>query len=92
MKSEAEKLPSGSSSLEKAAAREVWPEAILSWSPGNQILTASFGGKKAICKGKALVPEVFHERLFGKKKVVTAKVEVIPLGNSFNIIRVEADK
>ncbi len=92
MKSEAEKLPSGPSSRQKATAREVWPEAILSWSPGNQVLTASFGGKKATCKGRALVPEAFQARLLGKKKAVTAKVEVIPLGNSFTIVKVEAER
>ena len=92
MKFEAEKLPARPSSLERPIARQVWPEAILSWSPGNQILTASFGGKRAICKGKALVPEAFHERLLGKKKSVIAKVDVIPLGNSFTIVKVEVEK
>ncbi len=45
----AEMQGSGSSSQVKRPAREVWPSATLSWSPGNQILSASFGGKKATC-------------------------------------------
>ena len=67
----------------------IWENVYLSWSPGNDIITASFEGKKATTKGKELVPEHLKSKLFGKKKSATAeKVKVEPVGNSYRIIEI----
>jgi hypothetical protein len=70
-------------------ALEVWEKAQLTWTPGNQTLTANWEGKKAIVRGKDLVPAPLHQRLFVKKKLVPARVTVEPLGNAWRIVKVE---
>ncbi|MBW2146271.1 MAG: type III-B CRISPR module RAMP protein Cmr6 [Deltaproteobacteria bacterium] len=71
--------------------REVWEKAHLTWSPGNQVLTASIGREKATCKGKELVPEVFHKKLFDRRKPVTARVQVELYGNNLQIVKIEPE-
>lgn len=78
----------GSPSQAKPPVREVWPSATLAWSPGNQVVSASFGGKKATGKGKELIPEIYRERLFAKKKTINATIEVEAIGNSYGIVRI----
>ena len=72
--------------------REVWQAASLSWSPGNQMLTANWQGKKATVQGKELVPQSLHKKLFGKKKFAAADVEVEPLGNAYQIVSIAASQ
>ncbi|MBF0121383.1 MAG: type III-A CRISPR-associated RAMP protein Csm5 [Desulfobacterales bacterium] len=71
------------------AKTEIWEKAPLLWTPNNQTITASFQDKKAIVKGKELVPDSYKKTLFDKRKTVTAKVTVEHEGNSFKIIKVE---
>lgn len=78
-----------SSSPIKVANLAVWEKASLVWSPGDQTLTAISGNKKARIKGKELVPECFHKKLFEKKKSVIATVEVEQVGNTFVIVKIE---
>jgi CRISPR-associated protein Csm5 len=68
---------------------EIWASAKLTWSPGDQILTATFVGKKSICRGADLVPETLKSKLIGKRKPVTAKVSVEVEGNASKIIKIE---
>ncbi len=72
----------------KKPKSETWEPAHLTWSPGNQELTARFEDKKAFGKGKELIPEALQKRLF-KKKSVKARVTVEPYGNSLRIIKIE---
>jgi CRISPR-associated protein Csm5 len=69
----------------------VWKNACLNWSPGDKKLTASFENRKAFCEGKGLVPEVYHNKLFEKRKSVYATVEVEKIGNAFKIVKIEAE-
>jgi len=71
----------------------VWENAVLTWSPGNATLTASFEGKKAGMKlmgDRSLVPESLHKKLFEKKAAVSARVTLEKDGNMIKIIRIEA--
>lgn len=69
-----------------------WQKAVLTWTPGDGMLTAEWQGKTATIKGKELVPEVLHAKLFKKKKKVTANVTVEVLGeNYFKIVSIGPD-
>lgn len=68
--------------------KESWPSANLSWSPGNNTLTAVFQGIKAIAKGKDLIPTTMNDRLFVKKKSVSACVEITKFGNKYVITKI----
>jgi CRISPR-associated protein Cmr6 len=73
-------------------AQWVWEKAVLSWTAGNNMLTAQLGNTKATCIGTDLVPEALRERLSGKKKKpVTARIIVEAVGNAFKIVKVEAE-
>jgi CRISPR-associated protein Cmr6 len=77
-------------SEEPTPHRETWDKANLTWNPGNMTLTATSGDKKATCKEKDLIPEIFHKKLFEKRKSVTAIVEVEPVGGKkYRIIKIE---
>lgn len=67
---------------------EVWEGALLSWSPGNQVVTASAGGKRAEAKGKEIVPESLYDKLRMRKKKVYATVRVESVGNRFRIAKI----
>jgi CRISPR-associated protein Csm5 len=67
----------------------IWENVHLAWSPGDGIITATSGGKKATVKGKEIVPEQLKNSLFGKKKRATAgKVKVEPVGNGYRIVEI----
>jgi len=66
----------------------VWENALLSWSPGERKLTASYKGKKAACTGKDLVPASLAKKVIEKRKSATAKVEVEQEGNLFRIVNI----
>jgi hypothetical protein len=71
--------------------KETWENASLYWEPGSQTLTAIWGLKKAIGKGKDLVPEAFQSKLWGKKKKpVSTTVEVESVGNAYRILKVHS--
>jgi hypothetical protein len=70
--------------------RETWKGAILTWTPGNQLITAVFRERKATVSGKDLVPEALHNSLFGRRKA-KATVTVEKLGNAFRIVNIEAE-
>ena len=73
--------------------REVWKQAVLSWRPDSEIITAVSGIKKAQGKGKSIVPESVAKMLFAKKKKpVIADVEVEPIGTAFRITKIEPIK
>jgi hypothetical protein len=69
---------------------EVWDNALLKWTPNDQTIHAIYKDKKAFAKGKELVPEGIRKTLIEKKKSITAKVEVKPIGNGFEIIKIIA--
>jgi CRISPR/Cas system CSM-associated protein Csm5 (group 7 of RAMP superfamily) len=71
------------------AETEVWENVMLTWSPGDQVVTAVGPKHKATGKGKALIPESIQDRLFKKKKAKAGKVEVSVLGNAFIIEAIE---
>ncbi|NMC72885.1 MAG: hypothetical protein GYA56_00725 [Geobacteraceae bacterium] len=71
----------------------MWDKAILTWSPGNATLTASFQGKKAELKltgDRSIVPAELHKKLFDKKTAVQARVTLEQDGNLLKIVKVEA--
>jgi CRISPR-associated protein Csm5 len=74
---------------QKVEPTEVWSGAVLTWSPGNQQLTAVHQNKKASAQGKEMVPEALHKHLLVKRKSVTATVTVQAVGNAFRIIDIE---
>lgn len=69
---------------------EIWEGALLSWSPGNQMVKALFQGRRAEAKGREIIPENMRERLIGKRKTVTASIEVEPVGNAFRIVKINS--
>ena len=71
--------------------RITWSGATLTWSPGNQTLTAQSDDKKAEAKlaaDKSLVPESLQKKLFVKKDAVKADVTVEQQGNAWRIVEV----
>jgi len=72
-----------------APATEVWEQATLTWNPGRQEITAAWQNRKAFGRGKDLVPESLQPRLIGRRKSVTARLTVEPVGNIFKIIKIE---
>lgn len=72
----------------------LWENASLSWSPGNQTLTAAKENKKAelklksIDEAKKFVPESFHKKLLDKRDTIKANVKVEQTGNAFKIISI----
>lgn len=68
---------------------DIWENVTLTWSPGNQLITATASNKKATVTGKDLVPEELHKKLFGKKKRAQAsRIVVEPIGNAFKIVKI----
>ena len=87
--------PDSGEATEQNAEEDVWENAVLSYSPGDGILTAVNvdGSEKAILKGKekamAMAPEAYHAGLFEKKKKkknVVATVRVAIDGNLYKIV------
>ncbi len=70
-------------------ATQVWEQATLTWSPGNQTLTAVYQGKKAHGKGRELVPEALQKRLLKDRRSVSARVTVEVEGNLFRVVKIE---
>ena len=68
---------------------ETWEKASLTWNPGKGELTAMGPAKRPLPRGKDLVPEAMHKKLFKKKEAVMAKITVERWGNSFKIVRIE---
>lgn len=68
----------------------IWEKASLTWNPGNNTLTANKDNKKAESKvtDKSIVPLSIHDKLFNKRKPVTANVTVEKMGNAFKIISI----
>lgn len=73
---------------------EIWENAILTWHPGNQQITATFGNKIATSIGKDLVPENLGSNLFRKRKkrkaVKVKSIEVEKEGNAYKILKIYA--
>lgn len=67
-----------------------WENATLTWSPGNQMLKAIKDNLKAELKvsDRSIVPAEHHEKLFVKRKSVTANIIVEKIGNEFKIIKI----
>ena len=63
-----------------------WDSAFISYAKNTGDIIASFDNKKAISRDKSIIPDPLLEKL--KKKSIKAKVEVVPYGNSFNLIRI----
>ena len=75
--------------IKQESIKETWPDASLIWNPGNQEITAvAPGNKKAIGKGRNLVPAHLQERFFKKKKSLRAVVVVEKKGNVFWIVNI----
>jgi len=67
---------------------EKWEDVNITWNPGSQLVTAYKEGKKAVAKGTDIVPTHLHKKLFGKKKMAKATIEVEAIGNSYKIIKI----
>ena len=70
----------------------LWENASLTWNPGNMTLTATKDNKKAELKlgnNKDKVPEPLRNRLFEKRRTVTANVIVEPVGNNLRIVEIQ---
>src|SRR3972149_1048297 len=70
----------------------IWENASLTWNPGNMTLTATKDNKKAELKlgnNKDKVPEPLRNRLFEKRRTVTANVTVEPVGNNLRIVEIK---
>ena len=68
-----------------------WKNAKLTYSPGNEALKATKDNLKAelnVSDNKNIVPAEHHEKLFVKRKSVTATVIVEKTGNAFKIIKI----
>jgi CRISPR/Cas system CSM-associated protein Csm5 (group 7 of RAMP superfamily) len=82
--------PEPSAPTSTTTETEVWENVMLTWSPGDQVVTAvGPENNKATGKGKALIPETIQDRLFKKKKAKAAKVVVSVLGNALIIEAIE---
>ena len=67
---------------------------VVMWNPGNQTLTATVEGKKALSDritDRSFVPESLWPKL-EKKKSVKAAIRVLPMGNAFKIVKIVAEK
>lgn len=72
-------------SVPAPVAEPVWPDARLTYTPNNGVVTASWKGKTASAKfGRDTLPEQFRRRREG-----TATVTVVPLGNTFKIVSIQ---
>lgn len=86
---EAASPPEKNEIIKQESIRETWPDASLIWNPGNQEITVvAPGNKKAIGKGRDLVPAHLQERFFKKKKSLRAAVVVEKKGNVFWIVSI----
>lgn len=67
-----------------------WENATLTWSPNNQVLKSTKDNHKAELKvsDRSIVPAEHHDKLFVKRKSVTANVTVEKIGNEFKIIKI----
>jgi len=81
--------PAAPKPVQAPPAREVWEAARLTWNPGKQEVEAAWQGRKATGKGKELIPEELRERLINKRKAVTARVSVEPVGLAFRVVKIE---
>ena len=69
---------------------ETWEDVHLTWSPGNQQVTAACGTNLAFGLGKELIPAELQGKLFGKRKrAATKKVMVQKVGNAWQIIEIQ---
>jgi hypothetical protein len=71
----------------KASELEIWQNVTLSYSKGDQKLTAVSGKKTATTKGLDLVSESLWVKIM-KKSMQVSKVEVEPYGNSFRLLKI----
>ena len=70
----------------------LWENASLIWNPGNMTLTATKDNKKAeirLSSNRDAVPKPLRNKLFEKRKSVTANVTVEPYGNTFKIVKID---
>ena len=72
-------------------AAETWEKAHLKWTPNDDMVTATdtASKRKAMVKGKELVPDKYKNKMIKQRKAVTATVVVEPLGNLFRIIDIQ---
>ncbi|MCX7634704.1 MAG: type III-A CRISPR-associated RAMP protein Csm5, partial [Syntrophales bacterium] len=68
---------------------EHWKDATLTWHPGKQTVTASWGGKKAEGKGENIVPSALHKNLCERRKPTKANLTVERVGNAYKIVSIE---
>jgi CRISPR-associated protein Cmr6 len=74
----------------KEPVRNTWKDAVVSFRPNDQNVTAQSGNLKATGKGKDLIPESLRNtKSFERKKMVNATVEVEAVGNAFRIVKIE---
>lgn len=84
-----EAIPASSVSILATTALAIWETANLTWAANTATLTAQHEENKAQVKGKDLVPEKYHKKLFKDKKAVVAKVTVQSTGNLFEILKID---
>lgn len=71
----------------KVSEPEIWQNVALSYSKGDQKLTAVSGKKNATAKGLDLVSEPLRGKVM-KKSIQVSRVEVEPYGNSFRLLKI----
>jgi len=78
--------PNEGQTKDEPPEHEIWKNSTLTWSPGDQEINVRYEGKKALAKGKDLVPPGL-QKLF-KKKSAKADIEVEPYGNVYRIVKI----
>lgn len=69
---------------------ETWEKVYLTYSPGNQEVTAAAQHRKATYIGKEIIPESIAQKFFKKKSAMVSKIEVEPVGKNYRIVSIIA--
>ncbi|AOY59353.1 type III-B CRISPR module RAMP protein Cmr6 [Desulfococcus multivorans] len=67
---------------------EAWENANLTFTPGNQEVTAKADGKTAVYKGKEIIPDAIAKKFFKTRKASVKQVMVEPIGNRYRIVAI----
>ncbi|WP_373500893.1 type III-B CRISPR module RAMP protein Cmr6 [Desulfococcus sp.] len=79
---------SGEQSKFKTPVHETWVQVYLTYSPGNQEVTAVAQSRKATHIGKEIIPEPIAKKFFKNKSATVSKVDVEPVGKNYRIVSI----
>ncbi len=75
--------------MAKVPEPETWEKAHLAYAPNTKTITAKWEGKTARTRDISLVPDIFKNKLFGKKKAVIASVKAELIGGKeYRLIKI----